>query len=248
MRPSFVPRFASRFVPRSLPAVAALSAAALLAAGCGVSDDGVKPGVAAEVEGQQLRLSKVDRAVEDYCALRAANPQATAAPTALIRAQFVVGWTQAVAVDALADEHGVTLPSEAIDRTSVQQAWEPLGTIDDDNYETFEWLTWIQQRLSDPVAQLGAEDAGVEGQEAVAAGIDLITGWLGDNDVTFNPVFGSYDAETGVFGSDPLSVPVSGEAKGASDTSALTPEQIADLPADQRCGPAAAPAAAAPQG
>ena len=40
----------------------------------------------------------LDQAVEDYCALRSANPQAQPAPTALIRAQFVVGWTQAVAV------------------------------------------------------------------------------------------------------------------------------------------------------
>lgn len=230
------------FVPAVLPAAAGLAAVALLAAGCGVSESEVRPGVAAEVEGRQLELSKVDEAVEDYCALRSANPQAQAAPTALIRAQFVVGWTQAVAVDALAEEHGVTLPSETIDRTAVHDAWSALGTIDDDNYDTFEFLTWIQQRLSGPVEELGADESGAEGDEAVAAGITMITDWLGDHDVIFNPVFGSYDAATGVFDGDPLSVPVSGEAQDAADTAALTPEQVAELPAEQRCGPAAAPA------
>lgn len=230
------------------PAAASLAAVALLVAGCGVSDNDVLPGVAAEVEGQRLELSKVDQAVEDYCALRSANPQASPAPTALIRAQFVVGWTQAVAVEALAPEHGVRLPSDAIDRTAVHDAWNTLGTIDDDNYDTFEFLTWIQQRLSDPVAELGADTSGEEGDAAVSAGIELITDWLDDHDVSFNPTFGTYDAKTGVFGSDPLSVPVSSEAKDASDTSALTPEQVAKLPAAQRCGPAVAPPAVVPQG
>lgn len=234
--------------PTFRPAAASLAALALLTAGCGVSDNDVKPGVAAEVEGQQLSLSKVDRAVEDYCALRSANPQAQPAPTALIRAQFVVGWTQAVAVDDLAPEHGVELPPAAIDRTAVHDAWDALGTIDDDNYDTFEFLTWIQQRLSDPVAEIGADESGAEGDAAVSAGITLITKWLDEHDVSFNPVFGSYDATTGVFGGDPLSVPVSSEAKGASDTGALTPEQIAKLPADQRCGPAVDPSAVVPQG
>ena len=234
--------------PRFRSAAVSLAAAALLTAGCGVSDSDVKPGVAAEVEGQRLSLSKVDQAVQDYCELRAANPQAQPAPTALIRAQFVVGWTQAVAVDDLAPEHGVSLPAEQIDRTSVTDEWGALGTIEDDNYDTFEFLTWIKQRLSDPVAQLGADESGEQGDAAVGAGIALITKWLDEHDVSFNPVFGTYDATTGVFSGDPLSVPVSSEAKDASDTSALTPEQVAKLPADQRCGPAVAPSAVVPQG
>ncbi|WP_408898499.1 hypothetical protein ACJ5H2_05155 [Nocardioides sp. R1-1] len=238
MRPSIVPAFLS----------VSLASVALLASGCGVSDNELRPGVAAEVEGRQLALSKVDRAVEDYCALRSANPQAPPAPTALIRAQFVVGWTQAVAVGELADEQGVTLPSETIDRTAVEESWERLGTIDDDNYETFEWLTWIQRRLGDPVAELGQSEAsGEDPQAAIDAGVDHVTDWLADHDVAFNPVFGSYDAEAGVFGGDPLSVPVSSEAKGGDDLAALTPEQVAKLPAEQRCGPAVAPPVA-PQG
>jgi len=234
--------------PTFRSAAASLAAVALLTAGCGVSDNDVKPGVAAEVEGQQLSLSKVDQAVQDYCALAATNPQAQPAPVALVRAQFVVGWTQAVAVDDLAPERGISLPGEQIDRTSVTDAWGALGTIDDDNDDTFEFLTWIKQRLSDPVEQLGADESGAQGDAAITAGIALITKWLDEHDVSFNPVFGTYDATTGVFSGDPLSVPVSSEAKDASNTSAMTPEQVAKLPADQRCGPAVAPSAVVPQG
>ncbi len=240
--------------PSRFPALlSAVAATALLAAGCGLTDNEVLPGAAAEVEGRTLELSKVDRAVQDYCALRAVNPQASAAPTALIRSQFVVGWTQAVAVEELASDNDVDLPAEAIDRTTVLGTWGDLGEIDDDNYDTFEWLTWIQLRLGDPVLDLGRaqEGSSADEQAAVSAGINLITGWLDDHDVTFNPVFGQYDAATGLFTGDPLSVPVSDAAKTADDTSALTPQQIAELPAEQRCGPATVPADGpqiAPQG
>ncbi len=222
--------------------VSAVAVTALLAAGCGLTDDGVRPGAAAEVEGERLTLSKVDEAVADYCALRAANEQAPAAPTALIRAQFVQGWTQAVAVESLADEYGVPLPPETIDLADVQDAWGELGEVDEDNYDSFELLTWIQQRLSAPVELIGsgaiAEETGeqVAGQPAVTRGVELIAAWLEERDVALNPVLGAYDDETGVFGGDALSVPVSDEAVAAKDTAALTAEQVASLPADQRCG------------
>jgi hypothetical protein len=229
-------------VRRRTSLVTAVAATALLAAGCGLTDNAVQPGLAAKVDGETLSLRKVDRAVQDYCALRAANKQATTAPTALVRAQFVTGWTQAVAVDHLAPEHGVALPPARIDRATVEAAWGELGTIDDDNYASFEWLTWIQQRLTSPVEQLGAP---ATGDQAVQRGIELITGWLDDQHVELNPVFGDYDAKTAVFSGDALSVPVSAEAKAAQQTAQLTPDQIAKLPADQRCGPAVVQA---PQG
>ena len=225
--------------------VTALAATALLAAGCGLTDNAVQPGLAAKVDDEKLSLRVVDRAVQDYCTLRATHTDVPAAPTALVRAQFVTGWTQAVAVDHLAPEHGVTLPPTTIDRAAVEEAWGSLGTIDDANYDSFEWLTWIQQRLTAPVAELGRP---ATGDQAVQRGIELITGWLGDHHVELNPVFGDYDAKTAVFGGDPLSIPVSAEAKAAQNSAELTPDQVAKLPADQRCGPATAPAPAVPQG
>lgn len=233
--------------------VSAVAAAALLTAGCGITDNAAKPGLAAEVDGQTLRLDKVDQVVADYCALRATNPEAPAAPTALIRSQFVIGWTQAVAVDTLGPEHGVALPQGEVDRLAVDDAWGKLGTIDDDNYDSFAWLTWIQQRLTTPVAELGSKLALAEsgqqltGDAAVNRGVDAVTEWLDDEHVVVNPVFGQYDASTVSFGGDPLSIPVSGEARAADKTAEFTPEQVAKLPAGQVCGKAA-PAPAAPVG
>ena len=233
---------ARRRTPLVSVAVTAAAVAALTA-GCGVSEESIEPGAAAVVDGQRLSLTQVDDAVRDYCALRAANPQASAAPTASIRSQFVVGWSQAIAVDALAKEHDIALPSGPIDRPSVEAAWGQLGTIDDDNLETFAWLTWIQQRLSDPVTALGADTGATDPQSAGDAGVAMIADWLDKNHVSYNPVFGSYSPETAMFSGDDLSVPVSSAAKNAKDSNALSAQQIATLPADQRCGPANAPAA-----
>lgn len=237
---------------RTVAAVAVVSLVALGSTACDLTDNDADPGAAASLSGETLELSKVDDAVQDYCALRAGNPEASAVPTALIRTQFVLAWTQAIAVQRLADDYAVTLPPEKVDRAVVEAAWGELGTIDDDNYDTFEWLTWIQQYLADPVTVLGASAISVEGgpqptqQDATNRGVALITDWLADHAPKVNPVFGTFDADEGVFAGDTLSVPVSKPAKGTDDTAKLTAEEIAALPAAQRCGPAGAAADPAP--
>lgn len=231
---------------RVLPFVTALSAVAVFATGCGLSEEGPKPGVAAELDGKTLALEKVDDAVDDYCTLRAAHPDAVAASRAEIRTEFVLGWAQAVAVGELAPEYDVDLPPEAIDRGAVEAAWGELGEIDEDNYETFEWLTWIQDRLNVPVESIGSrqleeEDGEAQaGQPAVERGIEVIGEWLAEHEPDLNPVFGELDEETGRFVGDALSVPVS-DAAAAAVSPERSEEQIANLPPDQRCGPAAAP-------
>ena len=230
---------------RVLPFVTALSAVAVFATGCGVTDDGPRPGIAAEVDGETLSLKQVDDAVQEYCTLRAAHADAVPASKASIRSQFVLGWSQAVAVERLAPEYDVALPPDAISPATVEENWGELGKIDDDNYDEFEWLTWIQERLTDPVESLGSrkleeEDGqGAVGQQAVDRGIALIQEWLEDNEPELNPVFGELDEKTGAFGGDALSVPVSDEAKAAAGEP--SEQQIANLPDDQRCGPPVAP-------
>jgi hypothetical protein len=230
---------------RVVPFVTALAAVATFATGCGLTEDGPRPGVAAEVDGETLRLEQVDEAVEEYCRLRAEHPEATPASRASIRAQFVLGWAQAVGVESLAEEYDVPLPSDKVHRAAVEAAWGELGEIDDDNYEAFEFLTWIQERLTTPVEALGSEKLeeetgqGAVGQPAVDRGIALIQEWLQDQDPELNPVLGELDQETGLFAGDALSVAVSDEAKAASSTE-QGEDYLSSLPADQRCGPEAA--------
>lgn len=231
---------------------ASLATLPLMVAACGLTDDGVRPGAAAELDGQRLELSRVDQAVQDYCSLLAVNEQAVASATSSVRAQFMQGWTQAVAVDHLAEEEGIDLPPESIDRAQVEQVWGDLGAIDDENYDTFEWLTWISLRLNAPLEALGSKQLRAEtgqsvgGDQAVSRGIQLVTDWLEDNPPDINPVFGVYDDETAVFNADGLSVPVSDEAAALVDTSKVTAEQVSALPANQRCGPETAPAPQVP--
>ncbi|MCX6402089.1 MAG: hypothetical protein NTX33_19430 [Propionibacteriales bacterium] len=226
--------------------VAALAAVAIMAAGCGLTDEGAKPGVAAEVDGQSLELSRVDQAVQDYCDLLDVNEQASAVPTGLVRGQFAQAWTRAVAIDALAEELDIPLPSDTIDEATVRGFWDELGEVDDDNYDSFEWLTWLQLRLSGVAEQLGSQalqaetGQAVTGEQAIGRGIALADAWLADHEPELNPVFGEYNAETGYFDGDSLSVPVSGEAGSVVDTSKLTAEQVNALPPEQLCGPVAA--------
>ncbi|HWI43244.1 MAG TPA: hypothetical protein VNS81_06455 [Nocardioides sp.] len=234
----------------SLTTVSVLAAVAALSSGCGVTDGGPHPGVAARLGGDTLSMQKVDDAVDDYCTLRASHPDAQPAARSEIRTEFVLGWAQATAVDHLAPDYDVALPPKSIDRAKVDAAWGELGTIDEDNYDTFEWLTWIQERLTTPVESLGSRKLEEEngesqvGQPAIDRGIALVGEWLTDHEPELNPVFGVLDEKTGKFRGDALSVPVSKQATaGAGDQDAAA---IAKLPADQRCGPAAAPAQAPP--
>lgn len=227
-----------------LPSVIAGAALSLSVAGCGVSDQGSRPGVAAEVDGQTLQLGKLDRAVQDYCEVLSSSDEGEAVPKAAVRADLARLWAQAVAVGEIAPEYDVELPAGPVQRDFVERAWEGLGEIDDDNYESFEWLTWVQLRVNDPLLAIGGaivrEESGQEADEQTAAarGTEAVEAWLEENDLELNPVFGHLDAETGAFAGDALSVPVSDEARAGVKSPPFSPEQVADLPASQRCGPA----------
>lgn len=237
---------------RVVPFVTAVAAVATFGSGCGLTEEGPRPGLAAEVAGETLTLDRVDEAVQDYCALRAVHPEAVAAPRADVRAQFVLGWMQAVGVERLAGEYDVPTPPEAIDRAVVQEQWGELGEIDADNYDSFEWLTWIQLRLTSPVEILGSrvteEETGeaAVGQPAVDRGVAVVQEWLADNDPEINPQFGELDVESGLFAPDQLSVPVSTEARSAAGE--RTDQEVGALPPGERCGPAAPTDPSAPVG
>lgn len=236
---------------RRTPLASALAVTALLAAGCGLTDDGPRPGAAAAVDGQTLELDKVDDAVQDYCGLLAKGQGAPSYAKAVVRSQLAWNWAQAVAVEELAPDYDVELPT-GVETALVERSWG-VGR-DDDEFDSFEWLTWIGQRLDQPVVLIGERALREAGQEptpqtAQAAGYDVIDTWLADNDVELNPVFGERDAEQGSFLGDALSVAVSGVAKHGDElgkpvaSEAEAAERLSVLPASEVCGsPVEAPA------
>lgn len=227
-----------------LPSVIACAALAVSVAGCGVSDESVRPGLAAEVDGQTLELGMLDRTVQDYCDLLASNEASTAVPKAAVRADLARLWTQAVAVEEIASGYSVELPSEVVERDFVERAWSSLGEVDDDNYDSFEWLTWVQLRVNDPLLAIGnqivLDETGetTDQDTAAARGYEAVAAWLEKTGVEFNPVFGHLDPETDQFEGDALSIAVSADAKDGVKKPPFTAEQVAALPATQRCGPA----------
>lgn len=228
--------------------VTAVAATALLA-GCGLTDDAPEPGVAASVDGESVRLSRVDDTVAAFCELLSTEDGAPVYARASVRSQLAWNWAQAVAVERIAGDYGVDLPSDTIDPGVVKRSWRLDDDVDDDTFDAFEWLTAIQLRLSDPLLAIGSkelvEKTGQPGNQdaALSAGTQVVDAWLTEHDVTLNPTLGTRDAKTGGFLGDDLSVAVSGAAKAGSDLTRLTIEQAAALPATARCGAASAPQA-----
>lgn len=235
----------SGHVRRRTSLATAVAATALLAAGCGLTDDGARPGVAAEVDGQSLELDQVDQALTDYCGLLASEEGAPTYAKAALRSQLAWNWAQAVAVEELASSYSVEVPT-GIETSVVERSWGV--SRDDDSYESFEWLTWIGQRLDAPLVAIGTQsllDTTGEppaAEAAQAAGLDLVDEWLADHDVDLNPVFGPRDAEQDAFLGDDLSVAVSGTARQGDSLGLPVRSQeeanakLAQLPATELCG------------
>lgn len=225
--------------------VTALAATAVLAAGCGLTDNGARPGVAAEVDGQTLELDTVDQALTDYCGLLESEEGTPTYAKAALRSQLAWNWAQAVAVDELASGYSVEVPS-GVEAAVVERAWGV--TRDDDSFESFEWLTWIGQRLDQPLVEIGTQsllDSTGEPpapEAAQAAAVEIVDDWLARHDVELNPVFGPRDAEQDAFLGDALSVAVSGTAKqgDALGLPVATQEEanakLSGLPATELCG------------
>lgn len=237
---------------RRRTSLVAVAATALLAAGCGLTEDGPRPGAAAAVDGQTLELDKVDDAVQDYCGLLAKEQGAPSYAKAVVRSQLAWNWAQAVAVEELAPDYDVDLPT-GVETAVVERSWGV--SRDDDEFASFEWLTWIGQRLDQPVVLIGERalrEAGKEptAETAQAAGYDVIDTWLADNDLELNPVFGPREGEQGSFVGDDLSVAVSGVAKQGDQlgkpvaSEAEAAERLSGLPATEVCG---SPVEAPPQ-
>lgn len=214
----------------------------VLTAGCGLTDNAPHPGAAAEVDGTSLSLDTVDKAVGDYCAMLAEHPDETPFPVALIRTQVTLLWSRAQAIDAVATTYDVPIPAD-LDEAAVKADWAGLGEVDDDNLESFTWLSDIRTRDDAMIAAIGTaaglrdDGQALAGEDAYNRGSELVAAWLVDHEPDLNPVFGDVEWSTGTISADTLSVPVSDEATSLLDLSTVSAERVAELPASQRCGP-----------
>lgn len=217
---------------------AGLAAVVLLGsglAGCGVADTPIRPGVAATVGDEDITLSEVDTFAADTCELLESNEGQAPIAGAAFRDQVLYSLVLGSMAEQIGADYDVDV---AAARRQVEQTTrEGLTGADpdlvDDVLPVFSGPDLFTAVLNSAVTSQVEE--GTSGEEAQAAATELVQQWQDDNGVETNPRFASIDVASQEAGSVPeLSVPV-GEAATALDGE-LTPEQVAALPASQRCG------------
>ncbi|MDF9717265.1 hypothetical protein INN71_03835 [Nocardioides sp. ChNu-153] len=191
-------------------ALVSLAVTALLASGCDAD-----PRTAVAVDGERLEVDRLDAVTTAYCGY-ISEVGVEAQPRAVVRAGFAQLWVYGAALREEAGEDLLAPPPQAEDLVA---ELEDAGAQAEVARETVRLLT-LGNALSDPVVA-GAAAQAVEGA-----------------DVTVNPQVGQYDEGVLSLDGDGISVAQGEEARAttfASDAP-VTPEQVAALPAGQRCG------------
>lgn len=222
-----------------IAAVAAGLAGASLLSGCGVADEGIRPGVAAEIGDTSISLDEVDDAAEELCDVHQQDEatKAVAISGAEVRTRALQTLVLHVIADGLAAEYDIT-PSPTFD--SLEEATADSGTYQAQETLGISYLVSVMQAVGKQEAGAGASE-----EDQLGAGIAAAQEWTEREGVETNPVFP--DIEIGDLAveftrDDDLSVPVSRFAKDAlADSERLVEQQpdseyAASLPESQRCG------------
>lgn len=230
---------------------AALAVPLLLAGlalnGCGVADTQVRPGLAAYVDGTEIKLGDVDKATTALCDYygSGAFDGARAFPRSLQRRDIAQSFILKAALEqivadrdlALPDSYGVALA--AIDK---QIAGQPH--LDDlaSAYRANAYVSAAAIAIGDDEFAADGTTAGSEA-ESQGRGSAVAGAWLAVHDVDINPVLALDLTDTGLAPvDDDLSVAQSDIALaavldlGAPDVTDKVTALAATLPDDQVCG------------
>lgn len=236
--------------PRRGPASLAVAACLLLGggllSGCGVSDDQLRPGVAAQVGDDEIGLDEIDDTIEVACGFFVDQGQ-PGFPRSLARQQFVSALVQRSAAAQALEEAGLSVGSDyqqAAGRIETENAQIPA-----DQREPFVLLNEAAVFVDAAAALLGeaaAEDpeATADPEAAAQAGSAEIASWIEANEVEINPVFRLTVSDGQVVADEGgASVPASDFARSTLlDPLTASNEQVsatADLlPPSQLCGAA----------
>lgn len=229
-----------RSIPRvRIAAVAVGLLATGLLSGCGVADEGIHPGVAAQVGDTSISLDDVDDAADELCDVHGKDVDTLGVPIsgAELRTRALQTLVLRVIADGLADDYDIT-PSPTY--ANLEKTAKDAGTYQAEETLGVSYLVNVMQAV-------GAQEAGASAsdEDKLGAGIKAAQKWTEDAGVETNPVFP--DLEIGDLAveftrDDDLSVAVSKFAKDAlADSKRLEEQQpdseyAKDLPESQRCG------------
>jgi hypothetical protein len=227
-------------IPRArLTAVIAGALAAGLLGGCGVADDEVSPGVAAEVGDTEISLDEVDDAAEELCDLRGEDPATKGTPVsgAEVRTRALQTLVLRAIADGIAEDLDIE-PDPTYDNLEAQA--EEQGTVQAHEVVGLSYFVNVMQAAGRAEAGASAPE-----QEQLSTGIRIAQDWTEREGLRTSPVFP--DVEIGDLSvefsrDDDLSVAVSDFARTAlSDADRLSQQDVpstyaASLPDSQRCG------------
>ncbi|ANH38402.1 hypothetical protein I601_1973 [Nocardioides dokdonensis FR1436] len=221
--------------------LAGLAAAALLGigalSGCGVSEIQAAPGVAADVDGTEIRVDEVDELSSTTCAVLRSNPELLGQgyTGATVRDTVLAQLVSREIADSIAADNDID--GAVLYGRSAQQARLGLGQSDSAELEevlpvfaSSSYLRSVLAAVADPTLPADTDEA-----TAAAAYQQVLADWQAEHDLTTNPLFTPVDFTATSKQSSDLSVAVSDEAV---ELQSLDPAavRIEDrLPASQRC-------------
>ena len=240
-----------RTIPRArLTAVAVGVVAAGLLSGCGVAEEGVRPGVAAEVAGTTISQADVDEATEDRCEVlgELAGEDDQPVSGARVRDLALQGEVLREIAGQLAEEYDVE--SGQFYDNALEDIRGQLEGLDEDLVDRVIVSLSSTGYFVDILIQVGRQELGIsesddpDGQQGFAEGLKVAQQWQDEHPITTNPRYSGMeigDSDEGVLTTrDDISTAVSDFARdalgAAEDPLAEDPAYAASLPESQRCG------------
>lgn len=206
--------------PRRAALVAPLLLLGLGLNGCGISDNEVRPGVAAQVDGTDVTSTEVDDLVSGTCDYLDDTEGAAAYPRVTVRRLFLETLIRREAAEQLVDDLDAELPGEY--DTAIAGLAQDYADVPDDVAATMREGDRARYYVAYATAAIGdallREETGAEPADADAIGQrgnKAIADWIADHDVALNPTYGLRLQDGAFVADDGLSVAVSTQAQDA---------------------------------
>ena len=240
-----------RTIPRARIAVAAVGVvAAGLLSGCGVADEGMRPGVAAQVAGTTINRADVEEDAKDRCEVlgELAGEGDQPVSGARVRDLALQSAVLREVGTQLAEEYDVE-SSQLYDDAQAEVRGQ-LDGLDEDLIDRAVTSLSSTDYFVDILIQVGRGELGItevddpDGQQGFAQGLEIAQQWQDEHPIETNPRYSGIeigDADEGVLTTrNDISAAVSDYARDALDAAENPVEEdpayAASLPESQRCG------------
>ncbi len=232
-------------------AVAGSAVAVLTLSGCGVGEDSLGPGLAAQVGDTSIELDQVDDAAADLCEMisfLSEEGTSSAIAGAIVRDNSLQYVVLRELGNQLAEEYDVRAGEAYRSSLDSNEAQLSGFGVDGDLLDEVVPTLSSGDYFLDIVQQIGQDELGLSPtedtqQEGISKGLEIAQQWEADQGLEINPRFSSMSVgdldQILVSQVDSLSVPVSDFAKQALesvDPAAADSSYVDSLPESQRCG------------